>query len=114
MVRCLFSLMLTMAVALEGIPAAAGSLRPMDANRARIRVEKLGVGEHVMVKTVHHVELHGHIVKIDSQTFTLRPDGGQETEIAYVDLVKIRKNPGPVLWIVIGAALVVIIIAIAK
>jgi hypothetical protein len=114
MLRCLFSLVLIVTVAFEGIPAAARSAKPMDALRARVRVQKLGVGEHVMVKTARGQELHGHIIKIDSQAFTLKPDHSQQTEIAYADVTKIRKNPGPVLWIVVGAVLVIIIIAAAK
>ena len=92
-----------MAVAFEVIPAAAGSTRAPEAAKARVRVQNLGVGEHVMVKTAQGQELHGHNMKIDVQAFTLKPDHSKQTEIAYANVVKVRKNPGPVLWIVIGA-----------
>src|ERR1051326_5505635 len=102
--RCLVSLVLSATLTLEAVPAAAGSSKPMNTATAKIRVQKLGIGQHVMVKTAKGVELHGHIVKIDPQTFTLKPDRSTQTEIAYGDVIKVKKNPGPVLWILIGAA----------
>ena len=106
--------MLAAILVLEAVPAVAKSTKLISATTAKIRVEKLGVGEHVMVKTKRGLELHGHIVKIDPQTFTLKPDHSAQTEIAYSNVIKVKKNPGPVLWILIGAALVIIIIAVAK
>ena len=114
MLRQFASLVLIGALTLQGMSAAAKPPKTINPAETKRRVERLGVGQHVMIKTVQGKELHGHILKIDSQTFTLRPDHSTQTEIAYADVLKVRKNPGPVLWILVGAALVVIIIVAAR
>jgi preprotein translocase subunit YajC len=114
MLRYFVSLVLTAALAFEAVPAAAKSPKTTSPTDTERRIERLGVGQHIMVRTAQGEVLHGHIVKINAQTFTLKPDDGAPVEIAYADVAKVRKNPGPVVWMLLGAAVVIIIIAIAK
>ena len=114
MLRRVASLVVVAALTLQGISAAAKTTKMISPTETKRRVERLGLGQHVMVKTVQREELHGHILKIAPQTFTLKPDRSAQTGIAYADVLKVRKNPGPVLWILVGAALVVIIIVAVR
>jgi len=113
MFRQAFSFVLATVLVMQAVPASGKSPKLGNPAEAKRRVEKLGVGQHVMVRTVQGRELHGHIVKIDAQTFALKPDHSSQTEIAYADVMKVRKNPGPIFWMLVGAVLVVIIIVVA-
>ncbi len=80
----------------------------------KARVEKLGVGEHVMVKLAEGPKLHGHIIRIEDHSFQLQPDRQQaEVQIPYDHVVTIKKNPGAITWMLVGAVLVIIIIVAA-
>jgi hypothetical protein len=58
------------------------------ADLVKAKVEKLGVGRHVMAKTAVGKELHGHITAIGDQSFKLRPENTtRESEIAYSQLL---------------------------
>jgi sporulation protein YlmC with PRC-barrel domain len=93
----------------------AGSPKLPNPDVVRAKVEKLGVGEHVMVKRTKGPKLHGHIIGIDEQTFKLKPDKAQaDVVIPYADVQKIKKNPGPIMWMLVGAVLVIIIIAATR
>ena len=97
------------------IPAFASTPKSADPDRAKQKVEKLGVGEHVAVKRVAGKTLHGHITAIGAESFKLHADKATaETEIAYNQVLSVKKNPGPVMWMLVGAVLVVIIIVAAK
>ncbi len=80
----------------------------------KARVEKLGIGEHVMVNLAEGPKLHGHIMKIEDHSFQLQPDRQQaEVQIPYDHVVTIKKNPGAITWMLVGAVLVIIIIVAA-
>jgi hypothetical protein len=90
----------------------AGTPKTPNPDVVRAKVEKLGVGEHVMVKRAEGPKLHGHITGIDEQSFKLQPDHAQaEVVIPYADVLKVKKNPGAITWMLVGAALVIIIVA---
>jgi hypothetical protein len=98
------------------IPAFASTPKSADPDRAKQKVEKLGVGEHVAVKRVAGKTLHGHITAIGEQSFKLHADNEiAESEIAYNQVLNVKKNPGPIGWMLLGAVVaVVIIVAVVK
>ena len=97
------------------VPAFAKAPKTSDPEVVKQKVEKLGVGEHVAVKRAVGETLHGHITAIGEQSFTLHADRAtSETEIAYDQVLNVKKNPGPVMWMLVGAVLVIVIIVAAK
>ena len=96
-------------------PAFAETPKAIDANAVKIKVEKLGVGEHVMVKLAEGRKLHGHIAGIERNSFKLKSDKSQaEIQIPYDNVSKIKKNPGALTWMVVGAVIVIIIIVATR
>jgi hypothetical protein len=97
------------------VPAFAKAPNTSDPELIKRKVEKLGVGEHVAVKRLADKTLHGHITAIGEQSFKLHADDAtSETEIAYDQVLNVKKNPGPVGWMVLGAVLLVIIVVAVK
>jgi len=95
---------------LQTVPLPAHAARA-DAEKAK--VEKLGVGQHVMVKTLGGEELHGNITLISDQSFKMKPDrAAAEREIAYAQVAKVRENPGKTGWIIIAVVAAVVIVAV--
>lgn len=106
---------LACAMLLTAVPGLAGTRKSIDPVKVRAKVEKLGVGEHVMVKDSAGQTLRGHIIGIEQDGFKLRPDKTSvEVLIAYDQVVKVRKNPGAFTWMLVGAILAVVIIVAAK
>ncbi len=98
-----------------GIPAPAKTAKTPDPTAVEAKVMKLGVGEHVMVKLVTGRKLRGHIVGIGEASFTLQPDRTTlKSEIAYDQVLQVKKNPGPIFWMLVGAAIVIVAIVAAK
>jgi sporulation protein YlmC with PRC-barrel domain len=96
-------------------PAFADIPRTIDANAVKAKVEKLGVGEHVMVKVAKGRKLHGHIASIEGDSFKLKPDHSQaEIQVPYDNVSKIKKNPGALTWMAVGAVIVIIIIVATR
>ena len=107
--------LLASAVFLTAVPGFAGTPKAIDPAAVKAKVEKLGVGEHVMVKRADGPTLRGHIVGIEQDAFKLRPDKtSMDVLIAYDQVVKVRKNPGPFAWMLVGAILVIVVIVAAK
>jgi preprotein translocase subunit YajC len=95
---------------LQTVPSYAHATR---AEAEKAKVEKLGVGQHVMVKTLGGEELHGNITGIGDQSFKMKPDTATaEREIAYSQVAKVRENPGKVLWIILAAVVVVVVVVV--
>ena len=93
---------------LQTVPSLAHATR---ADAAKAKVEKLGVGQHVMVKTTGGEELHGNITVIGDQSFKVKPDkAAAEREIAYSQVAKVRENPGKTGWIIIGVLIAVVVV----
>jgi hypothetical protein len=77
-------------------------------------VKKFGVGKSVKVKLLGGEKLNGHIQSIGADTFTITVSkAGAERAIPYNQVAEI-KDPGPLFWILIGAALVVVLIVAVK
>ena len=113
--RSLALLLIVVVLSTTIVPAFAKVPKTSDPDVVKRKVEKLGVGEHVAVKRVMGETLHGHITAIGEQSFTLHADRAtSETEIAYNQVLNVKKNPGPVMWMLLGAVLVIIIIVAAK
>jgi len=95
---------------LETVPSYAHATR---AEAEKAKVEKLGVGQHVMVKTLGGEELHGNITGIGNQSFKVKPDTATaEREIAYSQVAKVRENPGKTGWIVIAVVAAAVVVAV--
>ena len=95
---------------LQTVPSFAHATR---ADAAKAKVEKLGVGQHVMVKTIGGEELHGNITVIGDQSFKVKPDkAAAEREITYSQVAKVRENPGKVGWVIIGVVIVVAVVGV--
>jgi sRNA-binding regulator protein Hfq len=78
------------------------------------QVRKFGVGKAVKVKLIGGEKLNGHIQSIGADTFTITVSkAGGERAIPYNQVVEV-KDPGPLFWILVGAALVIVIIVAAK
>ncbi len=112
--RDLVAVVLAGAMLFAAVPVFACAPKTIDPAKVKAKVEKLGVGEHVMVKRADGATLHGHIVGIDQDSFKIHPDNtSSEDSIAYDQVAKIRKNPGPVGWMIVGAIIVIVIIVVA-
>jgi hypothetical protein len=108
----------SLVIALVGttiVPTYAKVPGTPDPEVVKKKVEKLGVGEHVAVKRVVGKTLHGRITGIGEQSFKLRADNATlETEIAYGQVLNVKKNPGALTWMLVGAVLVIVIIVAAR
>ncbi len=93
------------------------SKRSVDQDEARRVVTALGVGRHIMVKTVAGEEYHGRILAIGSESFTVLPDHQRTpVQVAYEDILQLGPNlsKGAQIAIVVGVAVAVaIIVAVA-
>jgi sRNA-binding regulator protein Hfq len=106
-----------LAVALTGgdaVSAYAKESQAPDPSAVASQVKKFGVGKAVKVKLMGGEKLRGHIQSIGGDTFTIKlSKGGGDRTIAYAQVVEV-KDPGPIFWMLVGAALVVIIIVAAR
>jgi sRNA-binding regulator protein Hfq len=84
-----------------------------DPSTVASQVKKFGVGKAVKVKLTGGEKLSGHIQSIGVDTFTVKLSkrGGERT-IPYAQVVEV-KDPGPLTWMLIGAAVVILIIIVA-
>jgi hypothetical protein len=78
------------------------------------QVKKLGVGKAVKVKLIGGEKLSGRIQSIAVDTFTIKlSKGGGERAIPYAQVAEV-KDPSPLTWMLIGAAVVILIIIVAR
>lgn len=113
--RSAIAMSLVCVMLLTAVPGLARPPKAIDPAAVKVKVEKLGVGEHVMVKRTEGPSLHGRITGIEENAFTIHPDNtSAEVLIAYDHVLKIRKNPGPIGWMLVGAILVIVIIVAAR
>ena len=109
-------LVLLVAVALLGtatVPAFAQGPQTPDPSAVESQVKKFGVGKSVKVKLVDGQQISGHIRAIGADSFTVKiSKASTEKSIPYAQVTEI-KDPGPLTWILVGAALVIVIIIIA-
>jgi hypothetical protein len=96
-----------------GVAFAQTSPSP-DPSLVAAQVKKFGVGKSVKVKLIGGEELKGHIRSIGAEGFTVRlSKAGGEKSIPYAQVAEV-KDPGPIFWMLVGAAIVVAIIVAAK
>jgi len=110
-------LVILLVVALSGTTAgmafAQASPAP-DPSLIAAQVKKFGVGKSVKVTLIGGEVLKGHIRSIGTEDFTVKlSKAGGERSIPYAQVAEI-KDPGPIFWMLIGAAIVIIIIVSAK
>lgn len=106
-----------LAVALLGTvtaPAFAQGPQALDPAAVESQVRKFGVGKSVKVWLVGGEQISGHIRAIGADSFTIKiSKTSTERSIPYGQVTGI-KDPGPLTWMLIGAALVIVIIIIVK
>jgi hypothetical protein len=97
----------------ETVSTVAKDLQAPDPSTVASQVNKFGIGKAVKVKLIGGEKLSGHIQSIGTDTFTIRLNKtGGERSIPYAQVGEV-KDPGPLTWMLIGAALVIVIILIA-
>jgi len=109
-------LAILLAVALTGAGTSAFAKEPQapDPSIVAAQVKKIGVGKAVKVRLIGGEKLSGHIRSINGDAFTIRlsKEGGERV-IPYAQVGQV-KDPSPVTWMLIGAAIVIIIIVAAN
>jgi len=110
-------LVLLLALALLGtttLTTLAKDSQAPDPSLVASQVKKFGVGKAVKVRLMSGEKLNGHIQSIGADSFTVKlSKGGDERAIPYSQVVEV-KDPGPIFWILVGAALVIAIIVAAR
>jgi hypothetical protein len=94
------------------LPAVAGAKGPQTATPTTVeaQVQKFGVGKDVKVTLTDGQKLRGNIASIGGSSFAIAlRKKHTEKRIPYND-VAVIKDPGPLVWILVGAAVAVIII----
>ena len=110
-------LAILLAVALTGAGTASAFAKESQAPDPSIvaaQVKKFGLGKAVKVKLIGGERVSGHIQSIGADAFTMKlSKKGGERVIPYTQVGQV-KDPSPVTWMLIGAAIVIIIIVAAK
>jgi hypothetical protein len=96
------------------VPSFAKVPQNPDPSTVKAQVTKFGVGKEVKVKLVGGEKLSGHIQSIAPDSFTVKLDkSAGEKQIPY-DQVLMVKDPSPLTWMLIGAAIVIVIIIVVR
>lgn len=100
-------------IGLETVPAfGQGSQEPAPSS-IEGQVKKFGVGKSVKIWLVSGEFITGHIRTISTDSFTVKISKTHtERSIPYSQVTEI-KDPSPLTWMLIGAAVVIVIILIA-
>lgn len=94
------------------IPALGRDLQVVPPSAIEAQVRKFGVGKDVKITLTSGAKLRGHIASIGTNSFTITLRKSKtERSLAYSD-VGLIKDPGPVFWILVGAAIAVIVIVV--
>lgn len=109
-------LILLLAVGLLGpetAPTFAMGPQTPDPSTVETQVKKFGVGKSVKVWLVGGEFVRGHIRGIGADSFTVKVSKtSTERSIPYAQVTEIKDPPGPITYILIGAAIVVVVILI--
>jgi hypothetical protein len=90
-----FAFLLTCTLVLVPVPLYTAAPDISKPETIKANVEKLVVGEHVMVRLTEGTKVHRRIAAIQPLGFRLRPDKSQsEIQIPYSQVSRIKKNPG--------------------
>ncbi len=96
------------------VPSFAKVPQNPDPSTVKAQVTKFGVGKEVKVKLVGGEKLSGHVQSIAPDSFTVKLDkSAGEKQIPY-DQVLMVKDPNPLTWMLIGAAIVIVIIIVVR
>ena len=98
----------------EAVPTFAQSPQTPDPSTIESQVKKFGVGKSVKVTLVGGQLIRGHIRNIGPDSFTVKI-GKKSTvrSIPYAQVTEV-KDPGPLVWMLIGVAVAVIIVVIIR
>ena len=92
------------------LPALAQGPQATNPSAIESQVKQFGIGKDVKITLAGGEKLRGHIARIGANSFTVRLRKNKaERELLYSQVTLI-KDPGPIFWILVGAAIVVIII----
>jgi hypothetical protein len=94
----------------ETVPAFGQTPPATDGAAVQNQVKNWGVGKSVKMTLVSGEQVSGHIRSIGADSFTVKVHKAERT-IPYADVTQI-KDPGPLTWILVGAAIVIVIILI--
>jgi hypothetical protein len=102
--------LLALFVGALSIPALAKAPQVAAPSAVEAQVRKFGVGKDVKVTLTGGKKLRGHISSIGEGSFTIKLRKSKaEREIPY-NQVALVKDPGPLVWILVGVAIAVIVI----
>lgn len=106
------ALLLVATVGLLTVASFAKVPQNPDPSTVKAQVTKFGVGKEVKVKLAGGEKLSGHVKSIAADSFTVKLDkGAVDKQIPY-DQVVMVKDPSPLTWMLIGAAIAIVIIVI--
>jgi hypothetical protein len=108
--RAIIFLMVVVVGGLIALPTLAQSPQVATPSAVEAQVKKFGVGKDVKVRLTDGAKLRGHIASIGANSFTLRLRKNKTERTLAYNQIALIKDPGPIFWILIGAAIVVIII----
>jgi hypothetical protein len=95
------------------VPAFAKAPQTPDPAAVENQVKKWGVGKSVKMTLTSGEQVSGHIKTVGADSFTIKTGKpATERSISYAQVTEI-KDPGPLTWILVGAAIVIVIILIA-
>jgi len=86
-----FTALLLIPALLSNNPAF-GSKRPIDAARAKVKLEARGVGQGVRVTFADNAEATGMIVSLGEQSFSLKEKDEQPREISYTQVTGVHNS----------------------
>ena len=101
-------------VGTEVVPAFGQATQTPDPSVVESQVKKFGVGKSVRVTLTSGEQINGHIWAISGDSFTVKI-GKKSTvrSIPYAQVTEV-KDPGPLVWMLIGVAVAVIIVVIIR
>jgi hypothetical protein len=93
-------------------PAFSQTTQTSDPAAVESQVKKFGVGKSVKITLASGEQISGHIRAIGDSSFTVKVSKSSNVKsIPYASVTEI-KDPGPLTWILVGAALAIIIILV--
>jgi hypothetical protein len=102
------------AAGLLAVPSFAKVPQNPNPSAVQAQVKKFGVGKEVKVRLAGGEKLSGHIESIAADSFTVKLDKtAAERQIPYDQVMQV-KDPSPLFWMAIGAAIVIVIVIIVR
>jgi len=98
-------------LAAASVPAFGDDQPTPDAATVAAQVKQWGVGKNVKMTLSNGEHLTGHIRSIGPDSFTVKVSKAERT-IPYSQVSFIKDPPGPLTWILVGAAIVLVTVLI--